>query len=98
MSVAVSTDPYGRMSAVPAAQGLYDPAAEHDACGVAFVATLTGRPSHEIVRHALTALRNLDHRGASGAEPNSGDGARIPPGVADSLGATFCIFSLPKWG
>ncbi|HAM22467.1 MAG TPA: hypothetical protein DCQ04_09375, partial [Actinobacteria bacterium] len=53
-------------SSVPQAQGLYDPNFEHDACGVAFVATLTGVASHEIVVQALTALRNLDHRGASG--------------------------------
>lgn len=59
------------------AEGLYDPAFEHDACGVAFVATLTGEASHDIVQKALTALRNLDHRGAAGAEVNSGDGAGI---------------------
>ena len=51
--------------AEPQAQGLYDPRFEHDACGVAFVATLTGEPSHDIVVQALTALRNLDHRGAA---------------------------------
>ena len=71
------------VSAVPSAQGLYDPAAEHDACGVAFVATLTGQPSHAIVDLAMTALHNLDHRGASGAEPDSGDGAGILLQVPD---------------
>ena len=70
-------------SAQPPAQGLYDPAAEHDACGVAFVATLTGQASHEIVAMGLTALLNLDHRGASGAEPDSGDGAGILLQVPD---------------
>jgi glutamate synthase (NADPH) large chain len=64
-------------------EGLYDPAAEHDACGVAFVATLRGTPGHDIVEHALTALRNLDHRGAVGAEPDSGDGAGILVQVPD---------------
>ena len=64
-------------AAQPAPQGLYDGRHEHDACGVAFVATLTGVPSHDIVDKALTALRNLEHRGASGAEPDSGDGAGI---------------------
>ena len=64
-------------SAVPQAQGLYDPAAERDACGVAFVATLTGVATHTLVRQALTALGNLDHRGASGAEPDSRDGAGL---------------------
>ena len=64
--------------AYPARQGLYDPADEHDACGVAFVATLTGEASHDIVRKGVTALLNLDHRGAAGAETNSGDGAHEP--------------------
>ena len=62
-------------SAVPAATGLYDPAYEHDACGVAMVATLRGHAGHDIVEHALIALRNLDHRGATGADPLVGDGA-----------------------
>ena len=53
-----------RFSAQPPAQGLYDPSNEHDACGVAFVAHLSGVPTHEIVQQGLTALRNLDHRGA----------------------------------
>ena len=57
----------------PQKQGLYDPAFEHDACGVAMVATLNKIATHEIVATALTALRNLEHRGASGAEPDSGD-------------------------
>ena len=57
--------------------GLYDPAYEHDACGVAFVARLSGEPSHETVRRAITALENLEHRGAAGADPNTGDGAGI---------------------
>ena len=71
--------------AFPAAQGLYDPAHEHDACGVAFVATLTGEASHDIVRKGITALHNLDHRGAAGAETNSGDGAGILIQVPDAF-------------
>ena len=59
------------------AEGLYDPQSEHDSCGVAFVATLTGQASNDIVLQGLTALRNLDHRGAVGAEENTGDGAGI---------------------
>ncbi|MGJ9412055.1 glutamate synthase large subunit [Aeromicrobium sp. CF4.19] len=70
-------------SSQPPAQGLYDPQQEHDACGVAFVATLTGVPTHEIVAHGLTALRNLDHRGAVGGEPDTGDGAGILMQVPD---------------
>ena len=61
----------------PPAQGLYDPAHEHDACGVGFVVDIKGRPSHTIVRQALQVLINLLHRGACGCEPNTGDGAGI---------------------
>src|SRR6201989_1787001 len=82
----------------PAAQGLYDPRYEHDACGVAFVATLTGEPSHAIVVQALTALRNLDHRGAAGAEPNSGDGAGILIQVPDAFLRDVVDFELPPRG
>ncbi len=75
----------GASTAFPPRQGLYDPRFEHDACGVAFVATLTGEPSNTIVKQALTALRNLDHRGAAGAEANSGDGAGILLQVPDAF-------------
>lgn len=61
----------------PGPVGLYDPAYEHDACGVAFVVDMHGRRSRDIVDKAITALLNLEHRGAAGAEPNSGDGAGI---------------------
>ena len=61
----------------PAAQGLYDPRFEHDACGVGFVADMHGRRSHDLVRTALTTLCNLDHRGATNAEANVGDGAGV---------------------
>ena len=66
-------------------QGLYDPANEHDACGVGMVADLAGRKSHDIVVKALTVLRNLDHRGAKGAEPDDGDGAGILTQIPDEL-------------
>jgi len=82
----------------PAPQGLYDPAYEHDACGVAFVATLSGIASHDIVDQALTALRNLDHRGASGAEPDSGDGAGILLQVPDAFLRAVAGFALPDPG
>jgi len=78
--------------------GLYDPAFEHDACGVAFVATMTGQPSHEIVQHALTALTNLEHRGASGSEPDSGDGAGILIQIPDTLFRAVVGFDLPAHG
>src|SRR6187431_2411781 len=73
------------MRTVPPPQGLYDGQHEHDACGVAFVATLTGEASHDIVDKALTALKNLEHRGAAGAEPNSGDGAGILMQIPDAF-------------
>ncbi len=57
--------------------GLYDPAFEHDACGVTFVARLNGVPTHETVVRGLTALANLEHRGAAGADAQTGDGAGI---------------------
>ncbi|MEI2644003.1 MAG: glutamate synthase large subunit [Candidatus Nanopelagicales bacterium] len=78
--------------------GLYDPAFEHDACGVAFVATMTGLPSHEIVQQALTALTNLEHRGASGSEPDSGDGAGILIQIPDALFRDVVDFDLPEAG
>ncbi|MFL5420386.1 MAG: hypothetical protein ACJ79Y_06415, partial [Myxococcales bacterium] len=61
----------------PPRQGLYDPALEHDSCGFGFVADVKGRPSHEIVMQALEVLLNLEHRGATGAEKDTGDGAGI---------------------
>ena len=61
----------------PRKTGLYDPAFEHDACGVGIVARLSGEPTHETLTRALTALENLEHRGATGADALTGDGAGI---------------------
>ncbi len=61
----------------PAAEGLFDPALEQDACGVGFIVNLKGLKSHGIVEGALKILENLEHRGAVGADPLSGDGAGI---------------------
>jgi glutamate synthase (NADPH) large chain len=83
------------MQAFPPPQGLYDGLHEHDACGVAFVATLTGVASHDIVAKAVTALRNLEHRGATGAEPDSGDGAGILLQVPDKFFRSVVDFDLP---
>jgi len=69
----------------PSKTGLYDPALEHDACGVAFVARLSGEPSHETVAKALTALSNLEHRGAQGADADTGDGAGILVQIPDAF-------------
>ncbi|MGH3842894.1 MAG: glutamate synthase subunit alpha, partial [Pseudonocardiaceae bacterium] len=82
----------------PHQQGLYDPAYEHDACGVAFVADLAGHRDHGIVRKALTALRNLEHRGARGGEPNTGDGAGILFQVPDGFFRQVVDFDLPEAG
>ncbi|MCO6042295.1 glutamate synthase-related protein [Aeoliella sp. ICT_H6.2] len=62
---------------LPQEYGLYNPANEHDACGVGFVAHIKGERSHQILLDAETVLRNMDHRGACGCEPNTGDGAGI---------------------
>jgi glutamate synthase (NADPH/NADH) large chain len=80
------------------AAGLYDPAYEHDACGVAFVADLAGRRDHDIVRKALTALLNLEHRGARGGEPDTGDGAGILIQVPDGFFRQVVDFELPQPG
>ena len=85
-------------STTPNAVGLYDPANEHDACGVAMVATLNKLPTHEIISKALTALRNLEHRGASGAEPDSGDGAGILIQIPDKFYRSAIDFNLPVAG
>ena len=85
-------------SAIPQAQGLYNPANEHDACGVAMVATLNKVATHEIVQQGLTALRNLEHRGASGAEVNSGDGAGILTRIPDQFFRAILDFELPPVG
>src|SRR4051812_5851539 len=85
-------------SAVPPASGLYDPANDKDACGVAFVADARGRRSRAIVAAGLTALHNLDHRGAAGSEPNSGDGAGILTQVPDALLRAEVGFELPPVG
>ncbi|SHJ25417.1 glutamate synthase (NADPH/NADH) large chain [Nocardiopsis flavescens] len=87
-----------RANAIPTSQGLYDPAFEHDACGVGFVADLTGRRGHDIVQKALTVLRNLDHRGASGADPDDGDGAGILTQIPHELFTEVCDFALPEAG
>ena len=85
-------------SALPEAQGLYDPARESDSCGVAMVADIQGRRSHAIVADGLTALEHLEHRGAAGAEPNSGDGAGILLQLPVELLRDVVDFELPDPG
>ncbi|MGZ4756305.1 MAG: glutamate synthase large subunit, partial [Acidimicrobiia bacterium] len=83
---------------LPRAQGLYDPAYEHDSCGVAFVVDLHGRKSHEMVGRGITALCNLQHRGASGCEVNTGDGAGILLQIPDRFLRAVVDFELPEVG
>ncbi len=85
--------------APPGATGLYDPINEHDACGLALVAKLWGEPTHAVVEKALDALENLEHRGAEGADPNTGDGAGILLQIPDGfLRAAVAGVDLPPPG
>jgi glutamate synthase (ferredoxin) len=111
MSIAPSKDrakpPAGRVHGsnrrvrAPGAQGLYDPRFEHDACGVGFVVDIQGRRSHRILEQALQVLKNLDHRGACGAETNTGDGAgvliQMPHAFNEEVGRK-ARFTLPAPG
>ena len=82
----------------PSAQGLYDPRFEHDACGVSFIVDMHGRRSHELVAKAFSALCNLDHRGATGAEANTGDGAGMLLQIPDRFLRAVVDFELPGAG
>ena len=82
----------------PKAVGLYDPRFEHDACGVGMVARLDNTPSHEVIAQAVEALENLEHRGASGADPTTGDGAGILMQMPDELLRAVVDFDLPPPG
>jgi len=97
----MATPQHGGVPAALVAGGLYDPAFEHDACGVGLVADLQGRKSHRLVRQALTVLEHLAHRGASGAEVATGDGAGILVQVPHRLLADLAAdagFHLPPAG
>ena len=80
------------------AAGLYDPRFEHDACGVGFVADLSGRGGHDVVARALRVLCNLEHRGAKGGDPGTGDGAGILTQIPDEFFRATCDFGLPEVG
>src|SRR5947207_14298434 len=82
----------------PERQGLYDPAFEHDACGVSFVVDMKGRRSHDIVDKGIAALCHLEHRGAQRAETNTGDGAGILVQVPDRFLRAVVGFDLPLAG
>jgi glutamate synthase (NADPH/NADH) large chain len=80
------------------ARGLYDSSFEHDACGVGFVADLSGRSGHDVVASALSVLCNMEHRGAQGADPDTGDGAGILTQIPDEFFRAVCDFPLPEPG
>src|ERR1700728_2815272 len=85
----------------PPAQGLYNPQYEHDACGVGFLAHMKGQASNRIVLQALEMLENMNHRGACGCEPDSGDGAGIMVRLPDGFLRRKCKelgFVLPPLG
>ncbi|WP_271983890.1 glutamate synthase large subunit [Pseudoclavibacter terrae] len=82
----------------PEAAGLYDPANERDACGLAMVATLRGTPGHDIIDHALDALRHMEHRGAVGSDAGTGDGAGILTQIPDEFFRAVSGFELPAEG
>jgi glutamate synthase (NADPH/NADH) large chain len=94
----LTISPFARFGAAPAAQGLYDPAEEHDACGLAMVATLRGYAGHDIVDMALGALRNLEHRGAVGSDAGTGDGAGILTQIPHRFYSEVSGIELPELG
>ena len=83
---------------LPPKRGLYDPANEHDACGVGFVAHIKGEPRHSIIRQGLTILERLHHRGAVGADPRAGDGAGLLLQLPDAFFRAVVDFDLPEAG
>ncbi|MEE4255037.1 MAG: glutamate synthase large subunit [Desulfuromusa sp.] len=83
---------------MPPAQGLYDPANEHENCGVGFIANIKGKKSHSIVKRGIEILYNLTHRGAVGADPLDGDGAGLMIQVPDTYYREVCNFELPAAG
>jgi len=87
-----------RTSQLQQADGLYDPRYEHDACGVAVVARLSNEPGNDVVRLAIEALENLEHRGAAGADPGTGDGAGILIQMPDGFLRAVSGFDLPALG
>jgi glutamate synthase (NADPH/NADH) large chain/glutamate synthase (ferredoxin) len=87
-----------RTSQSQRAAGLYDPRYEHDACGVGLVARLDNQPTHEVIERAITALENLEHRGAAGADPRTGDGAGMLIQMPDEFFRAVSGVELPERG
>ncbi len=92
---------HGRDPLTPGARGLYDPANEHDSCGVGFVVDIKNRKSHDILEKGLQILASLDHRGAVGADPTLGDGCGVLTQIPHRFFAPECAslgFELPEPG
>jgi len=90
-----------KINGLPPAQGLYDPAYEHDACGMGFVANIRGQKSHDIIRKGIEVLINLTHRGACGCDPETGDGAGVLIQIPHKFFVRECSalgFQLPEPG
>src|SRR5580693_1713495 len=97
MSTTTRLNPNG----LPPAQGLYHPAQEHDACGIGFVASISGTRSHDIIAKGLQVLLNLAHRGACGCDPETGDGAGVLIQIPHKFFVRECAkegFTLPNPG
>jgi glutamate synthase (NADPH) large chain len=93
--------PLNPRNGLPRAQGLYNPAHEHDACGIGFVASISGQKSHEIIRKGIQVLLNLAHRGACGCDPETGDGAGVLIQIPHKFFVRECEklgFKLPEAG
>ena len=102
MPVLLNSYPKGHPLSLPCqarpARGAYDPALDKDACGLGFVANIKGVASHDIVRDGLKVLDNLEHRGATGADPKMGDGAGLLAQLPDAFFRAVCDFDLPPAG
>src|SRR5579871_6475343 len=93
--------PLNPRTGLPAAQGLYRPEHEHDACGIGFVASVSGQKSHDIIAKGIQVLLNLAHRGACGCDPETGDGAGVLIQIPHKFFARECEklgFTLPQPG
>src|SRR5271165_4278224 len=96
-----SNMPLNPKNGLPPAQGLYNPAHEHDACGIGFVASISGQKSHDIIKKGIQVLLNLAHRGACGCDPETGDGAGVTIQIPHKFFARECEklgFKLPEAG
>ncbi|HNM04220.1 MAG TPA: hypothetical protein PKK05_15005, partial [Leptospiraceae bacterium] len=82
----------------PQPQGLYDPALDKDSCGVSFIANIKGKKSRDIIEKGIRLMCNLEHRGAEGADPKTGDGAGIMIQIPDAFFRKNVSFTLPNEG